>query len=85
MKRWQVQDAKARFSEMLDLCLKEGPQIITKRGEEAAILVPMVEWKRENDKPAPNLREFLLDHSRGPELPLPSPKRLKRKAPVALT
>jgi prevent-host-death family protein len=33
---WQVYDAKARFSEFLDATLKEGPQIITKRGVEAA-------------------------------------------------
>jgi antitoxin Phd len=84
MKHWQVQDAKARFSEMLDLCLKEGPQIITKRGEEAAVLVPMNDWKRDDERSAPDLRSFLLGHSRGPDLELPSPKRLKRRQPVEL-
>jgi antitoxin Phd len=84
MKHWQVQDAKARFSEMLDLCLKEGPQVITKRGEEAAVLVPMDDWKRDKIKPAPDMREFLLYHSRGPELKLLSRKRFKRRKPVTL-
>ena len=32
MKAWPVQDAKARFSEMLDACLREGPQMVTRRG-----------------------------------------------------
>jgi prevent-host-death family protein len=32
MKSWPVQDAKARFSELLDTCLKEGPQIVTRAG-----------------------------------------------------
>jgi hypothetical protein len=32
MKRWAVQDAKARFSEMLDACLAEGPQMVTRGG-----------------------------------------------------
>ena len=46
MKRWPVQDAKARFSELLDTCLRDGPQIVTKRGAEAAVLVPMADWQR---------------------------------------
>ena len=40
VRSWPVQDAKARFSELLDTCLKEGPQIVTKRGADAAVLVP---------------------------------------------
>src|SRR6218665_2762894 len=40
MKSWPVQDAKARFSEFLDACLADGPQIVTKRGTEAAVLAP---------------------------------------------
>jgi hypothetical protein len=36
MQTWPVQDAKARFSEFLDAYIKEGPQIVTKRGTEAA-------------------------------------------------
>ena len=32
-KRWPVQDAKSKFSELLDTTLAEGPQIVTKRGE----------------------------------------------------
>jgi prevent-host-death family protein len=37
---WPVQDAKARFSELLDTCIAQGPQMVTKRGAEAAVLVP---------------------------------------------
>ena len=37
VKSWPVQDAKARFSEMLDICLSEGPQLITRRGADAAV------------------------------------------------
>jgi prevent-host-death family protein len=36
---WQVQDAKARFSELLDETLEKGPQVVTKRGVETAVLV----------------------------------------------
>lgn len=38
MQTWPVQDAKARFSEFLDTCLNEGPQMVTRRGIEAAVL-----------------------------------------------
>ena len=39
MRAWPVQDAKARFSEFLEACLAQGPQLVTKRGTEAAVLV----------------------------------------------
>ena len=41
MKTWQIQDAKARFSEFLDACLADGPQMVTKRGAEAAVLASL--------------------------------------------
>ena len=39
-------DAKARFSEFLETCLVEGPQMVSKRGSEAAVIVPVDEWRR---------------------------------------
>ncbi len=60
-KVWPVQDAKARFSEMLEASVKEGPQIVTKRGVETAVLVPIEEWRRLNPKPrGRTLKELLL-------------------------
>jgi len=38
---WPVHDAKARFSELLDRCLEDGPQVVSRRGVEAAVLVPI--------------------------------------------
>ena len=60
MKSWPVQDAKARFSELLDTCLREGPQIVTKRGAEAAVLVPLADWQRLQQNARPTLKELLL-------------------------
>lgn len=57
-KHWSVQDAKARFSELLDASVKDGPQIITKRGTETAVLVPIEEWKQL--RPRRTLKELLL-------------------------
>ncbi len=59
-KTWQVQDAKARFSEFLARSLAEGPQIVTKRGEEAAVLVPIEQWRRLEQLTKPDLKQLLL-------------------------
>lgn len=50
MQTWAVQDAKARFSEFLDTCLQKGPQVVTRRGVEAAVLVPLDLWKQMAEK-----------------------------------
>ena len=43
---WPVADAKARFSELLDAAINEGPQVVSRRGVETAVVVPIAEWKR---------------------------------------
>ncbi len=81
MRAWPVQDAKARFSEMLETCLKEGPQIVTKRGADAAVLVPATEWQRLKRTSRPTLKELLLtDDARG-ELNVP-PRGGRRRRKV---
>ena len=57
---WQVQEAKARFSELLETSLAKGPQIVTKRGVEAAVLVPIDHWRRLQQMTRPDLKELLL-------------------------
>jgi antitoxin Phd len=83
MKTWPVQDAKARFSELLDTCLREGPQMVTKRGAEAAVLVPARDWQRLQQAARPTLKELLLAPSPRGELEIPKRGRLKRRAPEA--
>lgn len=58
--RWQVQDAKARFSELLETSLAKGPQIVTKRGVETAVLVPIGRWRRLEKMTRPDLKTLLL-------------------------
>ena len=57
---WQVQDAKARFSEFLETSLREGPQVVTRRGVETAVLVPIEQWRRLECMTKPNLKDLLL-------------------------
>ena len=82
MKAWPVQDAKARFSELLETCLREGPQLVTRRGEKAAVLVSAEEWEKlKRYKPA-NLKEWLLtDFARG-DLNIPSRRKWRRRPPI---
>ena len=61
-KAWQVQDAKARFSELIETTLAEGPQIVTRRGVETAVLVAIDEWRRMEQRARPELKELLLAH-----------------------
>jgi len=84
MKQWAVQDAKARFSEFLDACLAEGPQIVTKRGTEAAVLVPMDEWRRLKEAARPSLKQLLLADSARTEMLVPPRGRARRRKVSAL-
>ena len=84
MRVWPVQDAKARFSELLDTCLREGPQVVTKRGAEAAVLVPVEDWRRLQRSARPTLKELLLADAPRAELPLPTRGKRRRRAPRAI-
>lgn len=80
MHTWPVQDAKARFSEFLEACLAKGPQMVTKRGAEAAVLVPVQEWRRLQSAARPSLKQLLLsDMARG-EMNVPSRGKAKRRS-----
>ena len=44
--KWQIQEAKARFSEMVERTLREGPQTVTRHGKPVAVLVRADEYQR---------------------------------------
>ncbi len=79
---WQVQDAKARFSELLEVALKKGPQIVTRRGVEAAVLVPIEEWRRLQRSARPSLKALLLGEGPRFEDLIPDRRKLRRRKPV---
>jgi prevent-host-death family protein len=56
---WQIQDAKQRFSEMIRAVAHDGPQIITRHGEEVAVVVDIAEYRRLT-RPAVDLTGLLL-------------------------
>ncbi|WP_295522697.1 type II toxin-antitoxin system Phd/YefM family antitoxin [Limnohabitans sp. Rim8] len=79
MHTWPVQDAKARFSEFLDACLVEGPQMVTRRGAEAAVLVPVQEWRRMQSAARPSLKQLLLSDQARTDLIVPQRGQAKRR------
>ena len=75
MDSWQLNEARARFSEFFDAALKRGPQVVTRRGIEAAVLVSIAEWRRMNKNSRRSLKALLLGE--GPRFEnLTSPRRL---------
>jgi antitoxin Phd len=81
---WQVQDAKARFSELLETTLKKGPQVVTRRGIEAAVLVPIEEWRRLQRSSRPGLKALLLGPDPRFEDLVPGRQALRRRKPTSL-
>ena len=80
MHTWSVQDAKAKFSELLECCTLEGTQLITKRGVQTAVLVPIEEWQRLTTSAKPSLKELLLSDEHRFEMDLPRSRQVKRRA-----
>ena len=54
---WHEHEAKARFGAFLEASLREGPQVVTRRGVETAVLVPIEQWRRM--RPRSRLKELL--------------------------
>jgi prevent-host-death family protein len=77
-----VQDAKARFSELLDATIKNGPQMVTRRGIETAVLVPIKEWRRLQDSARPSLKELLLGSGPRFENLVPERRTFRRRPTV---
>jgi prevent-host-death family protein len=81
MRIWPVHDAKARFSELLDACVAEGPQMVTRRGAEAAVLVPVADWPRLNTAERPSLKALVLSDEARVDLPIPPRGGARRRSP----
>ncbi len=76
---WTVAEAKAKFSEIIDRAMSEGPQTITRKGRTAAIVVGAEEWQRKTMR-AGNLAEFFAGSPlRGSNLRVRRPKARPRK------
>ena len=83
MTKWQLQDARARFSELIEDALAKGPQIVTRRGVDTAVVVLVDDWRKLKDEKRLTWKEVLLGDGAGCELPLRKRRSLKsRRLPV---
>ena len=81
MNIWPVQNAKAHFSELLNTCIKDGPQMVTRRGEEAAVLISIAEWRQLHHSARPSLKSLLLSEVGRSGFDLPQRGLAKRRLP----
>jgi antitoxin Phd len=68
MRAWQLQEAKNRFSEIVDLTFKEGPQLVTRRGQDVVVILAAKDYQRMSG--APSLLNTLFSAPRGEPLGL---------------
>ena len=69
--RWQLQEAKARFSQVVRKALEEGPQTVTRHGEDVVVILSAAEFKAMT-KPEQGLKEVLASM---PDVELELPPR----------
>ena len=74
---WQLQDAKSKFSNLVEKAQHNGPQIVTKNGKDAVVVLSIDEYKK-LIKPETSLLNFFqssplakedLDLTRSKEIP----------------
>jgi prevent-host-death family protein len=61
---WQLQEAKQKFSQLVQQALDEGPQVVTRHGEAVVVVVSADEYQRLTGSKR-DFRDFLLN---GPDL-----------------
>jgi prevent-host-death family protein len=71
---WQVQEAKQRFSELVRRTLDEGPQIVTRHGQEVVVVLAAHEYRRLVGQ-VPDFKSFLLSAPDLSLLDLDQPER----------
>ena len=71
---WQLQEAKQRFSELVRRAEREGPQVVTRHGEEVVVVVPAEEYRRlsgGDSEKRMDFKEFLMSAPEGLEMIIP--------------
>lgn len=56
--KWQLQEAKARFSALVQKAIDEGPQTVTRRGRDVVVVLSVEEFRRLQKRQI-NFKEFL--------------------------
>lgn len=64
---------------MLEACLERGPQLVTRYGRDAAVLVPIEQWRRLHGTPTQSLKDLLLIEEARGDLRIPGRGRYPRR------
>jgi len=70
---WQLQEAKQKFSELVRRAEREGPQVVTRHGEEVVVVMPVEEYRRMSGRGGEKMsfKEFLMSAPEGLEMIIP--------------
>jgi len=63
MRSWSLQNAKARFSELVNTCLENGPQMVTRHGHDTVVMIAVKEFQQITT-PRQGLGDFFLSAPR---------------------
>ena len=77
---WQVQEAKNRFSEVIDRALREGPQVVTRHGKPVVQVVAVDAVAAKGVREDDGFAKYLLDAPKVDHLP-EAPRRSRREPP----
>ncbi len=81
---WQLQDAKSRFSEVVEQAISHGVQIVTRRGKKTVVVMPFDEYQRLTQTSG-SLAQFLLSSPfAGSELDIERDQSLPRQTDIEL-
>lgn len=78
VQRWPLYEAKNKFSELVDKALDQGPQLVTRRGEEVVVVISNKEYKRLRSNESSLVDFFRSSPMVGVELDLERDKTLPR-------
>jgi len=76
--RWQLQEAKQKFSQLVRTAHDSGPQVVTRHGHDVAVVVAIDDYRRMSGR-VPDFKDFLLS---GPDLSELDIKRSKETARI---
>ena len=77
MDSWKLQDAKARFSELVDRALENQPQIVTRQGANVVVVIPCAMFRE--SVATPDFKEFLLSSQGTADLEVTRDRHVSRK------
>lgn len=72
---WQLQEAKSKFSKLVNSAIDDGPQIVTRHGEKVVVVLSFDEFQDMQEETPSLLSALLNSPLRGSEIPIPERDR----------